>query len=453
MKPVSIRGAKLHNLKSLNLDVPKGKLVVITGVSGSGKSTLAFDLLYREGKRRYDRAVGSTSFEEHDGFDEMSGLLPTVAVEQRIIRQSNPRSLVGTRTQLLGLMQIVYSIAGNYHCSICGGKTNFQRKCKDCDLAMDPLPTSYFNFNSPLGMCLQCFGTGRISIISEQEALKNMDRFSIIRGTPGKLKDGVKRLGKAYGFNPNDSYYTLSPDAQHVYLHGDLSVGYEGLLPYLTRLGVGNETDGSTVCPSCRGSRIGEEARNITIQGMNISELAQLTLREQASFWEKAVNGIVSAELNLSGVLKRIQKQINQLCDVGLSHLSLYRRTPSLSGGELQRLFLASHLESELEGLIYVFDEPSVGLHEREKSRLIQRLTELVNQGNSVIVVEHDFGIIQSADEIGPGAGTDGGRVVYHGDLMGYLACPDSLIAPLLKHPTPFILEDKQSPLSIPHQD
>ena len=436
MNPICIRGARLHNLKSLSMDIPKGQFVVITGVSGSGKSTLAFDLLYREGRRRYDRAIGSSHFSEEDGFDEMTGLVPTVAVEQRIIRQTNPRSLVGTRTRLLSLMQIVFSLAGSYRC-ICGGETNERRLCRDCSYKTEPLPAGNFNFNSPLGMCLKCFGTGRVSTLSEEQALndRNFDRWSVLRGTPGKLKDGVKRLAKAYDFDPNGSYFNLSHETQVAYLNGDLSVGYEGLMPFLHRIGIGVEGIATTVCPSCHGSRIGQEARDVTVGGLHISALAEKTLREQAYFWEEVSGRIIDVEPNLHGVLKRIRMQINHLCDVGLSHLSLYRRTPTLSGGELQRLFLASHLESELEGLIYVFDEPTVGLHEREKNRLIQRLKELQSHGNSVIVVEHDLGLIRAADwiiEIGPGAGEEGGSIVYQGNLAGYLSCTDSLIAPFL---------------------
>jgi excinuclease UvrABC ATPase subunit len=428
---IRIRGAKKHNLKSLDLDIPKGQFIVITGVSGSGKSTLAFDLLYREGRRRYDRAVGEDYFEDEEGFDEMTGLVPTVAVEQRIIRQSNPRSLVGTRTRLLGLMQIVFSFAGRYTCS-CGGQTDERRVCSDCGHRVEPLPTAYFNFHSPLGMCLGCFGTGRVSTLTEEQALQGRNRVSLMRGTPGKLKDGLKRLGKAYGFDPNDFYSNLSPEAQRAYLDGDLSVGYEGLMPFLRRIGAGAEGAGSTVCPSCNGTRLGEEARRITIEGLNISALAEKTLKEQAHFWEDLSGRIAGADPHLAPVLNRIRTKIDALLDVGLSHLSLYRRTPTLSGGELQRLFLASHLDSELEGLIYIFDEPSVGLHEREKDRLIQRLKELKSLGNSVIVVEHDPGIIRAADwiiEIGPGAGEGGGRIVYQGNLEGYFSCAESLIA------------------------
>lgn len=436
MNPICIRGAKLHNLKSLSIDIPKGQFVVITGVSGSGKSTLAFDLLYQEGRRRYERAIGSSHFSDADHFDEMTGLVPTVAVEQRIIRQSNPRSLVGTRTRLLGLIQLVFSLAGSYRC-ICGGETDKLRICQDCGHKTEPLPAGNFNFNSPLGMCLRCFGTGRISALSEEQALtdRHFDKWSVLRGTPGKLKDGVMRLAKAYDFEPNGSYFHLSQEAQAAYLKGDLSVGYEGLMPFLRRISVGAEGTGTTICLSCHGSRIGEDARNVTIGGLHISALAEKMLREQAYFWEEVSGPIIDAEPSLSGVLKRVRTQINHLCDVGLSHLSLYRRTPTLSGGELQRLFLASYLESELEGLIYVFDEPTVGLHEREKSRLIKRLKALQNQGNSVIVVEHDLGVIQTADwiiEIGPGAGEEGGRIVYQGDLAGYLYCTDSLITPFL---------------------
>ncbi|MBB3132252.1 excinuclease ABC A subunit [Paenibacillus rhizosphaerae] len=437
MNPIRIRDARLHNLQSLSLDIPKGKFVVITGVSGSGKSTLAFDLLYREGRRRYERAIGSSPTMEEELYDAITGIVPTVAVEQGIIRQSNPRSMVGTRTRLLGLMQLVYSLGGQYQCT-CGERTDHSRICHACRQQTEALSVECFNFLSPQGMCLRCLGTGSISTLTEEQALveRHFERYSIIRGTPGKLKDGLRRLAKAYHFDLDDSYYHLAHEVQQAYLHGDLSVGYEGLMPFLRRIQLGTDSKAKTICTSCHGARIGEEARQVTIAGLDISALAEKTLNEQADFWEAHESRITNAIPNLARVLQQIRKQLHDLSDLGLSHLSLYRRTPSLSGGELQRLFLASHLESELEGLIYIFDEPTVGLHEREKAKVIDRLKELQQQGNSVIVVEHDLGVIRSADwiiEIGPGAGTEGGRLVYEGDLEGYLECVTSSIAPYLQ--------------------
>ncbi|MFD1675053.1 excinuclease ABC subunit UvrA [Alicyclobacillus fodiniaquatilis] len=434
---VRIQGAVLHNLKHINLDIPKGKFVVITGVSGSGKSTLAFDLLYREGRRRYEQAVGANSVEEKEGFESVTGLVPTVAVEQRIIRQSNPRSLVGTRTGILELMQIVFSLVGQYPCA-CGGMTDSRRICKACGQQVEPLPNAYFNFNSPLGMCLNCFGTGHVSIITV-DRLSQGSRFqqeSVWRVSPAKLREGLKRLGKAYGFDPAVSYFDLPSEVQQAYMHGDLTVGYEGLIPFLHRITAGGEGSETTVCLACQGARIGDEARAVTIGGLHISALAGKTLREQALYWNQVSGQLIEADPNISIVLKKIREKINNLHDVGLSHLSLYRKTPTLSGGELQRLFLASYLDSELEGLLYVFDEPTVGLHESEKMLLTKRLKDLLRLGNSVIVVEHDPGIILGADwiiEIGPGAGEEGGRIVYEGDVKGYLTCRGSRLAPFIR--------------------
>jgi excinuclease ABC A subunit len=286
-------------------------------------------------------------------------------------------------------------------------------------------------------MCLRCFGTGRVSTVSEETILNNWDfkGVALIRRTPGKLKDGLKRLGKSYGFNPRVSFYDLSPESQQAFMHGDLSIGFEGLIPYLHRISAGSNGLHTDICPSCRGARIGEEAQMVTIGGLNISVLANKTLREQILFWDEVTEDLIKADSNLGTVIGTIRSKLKNLYDVGLSHLSLYRKTPTLSGGELQRLFLASHLDPDLEGLIHIFDEPTVGLHEQEKGRLIERIKEFKNHGSTVIVVEHDPHVIQAADwiiEIGPGAGEAGGKIVYQGELSGYLHCTQSCISPFL---------------------
>ncbi|GAK50984.1 excision endonuclease subunit UvrA [Candidatus Moduliflexus flocculans] len=446
MKQISIKNAHLHNLKQIDVTIPKNKLVVVTGVSGSGKSSLVFDILFEEGRKQYLQAIGVLSgLSDDNGFDSIRGIGPTVAVKQSLIRQSNPRSVVGTKTKLLTYLAMLYLLEGETTCVRCGASIKHGATCLQCGQVEEKLTASYFSFNSLNGMCLECEGKGTRFALNlarlvphEQTTLRQMLTNAHSLSTFHYL---LQNKFEAYADRP---FREMPEEARQHILYGVPLGNHLGnrqshnLFEHLQWKRLKGKEVGETikmdVCPACQGYRVGEQARRVTLNGKHIGELGQMEIEALQEFLrEVAGRNDLSAYGN--NALKEISSKIRSLMHVGLGHLTLYRETPTLSGGELQRLFLMSHLDSEMESLIYILDEPTIGLHELEKGVLLEQIRALQTAGNTVILVEHDRNSIEQADyvlDVGPLAGAHGGEIVYHGAYQGLLASEDSITGQFL---------------------
>lgn len=434
MKAIEITGARIHNLKNVNIRIPKDQLVVVTGVSGSGKSSLAFDIVFEEGKKQYLQSIGMIpGITDEDRFDHIAGIGPTVAVQQAIIRQSNPRSVVGTKTRILTYLSLLYAREGRRTCSACGALMSRDLICEQCGNVEERLEANYFSFNSPNGMCLHCEGRG-VHFELEMDKLVPDDQYTLTQvlknaGVFSSFQYLIKGRLKAYVDTP---FSKMPADAREHILYGveiqrpyrRRSLSLYSRLRYL--LSKGEDVGGMmtmTDCPRCAGYRVGEEARRVTLNGKHIGQLGKLTIVELQKFLQ---NLLTQESLTPFGqnLIAEILQKTRYLVRVGLGHLTLYRQMPTLSGGEIQRIFLTSHLDSRMDSIIYVLDEPTVGLHEIEKADLLGQIDDLKALGNSIIVVEHDRNMILHAQhviDIGPLAGTDGGEIVYQGDVDGLL--------------------------------
>jgi excinuclease ABC subunit A len=440
MKYIEINSARIHNLKNINVRIPKGKLVVVTGVSGSGKSSLVFDIIFEEGKRQYLQSIGMIpGITEEDKFDQIAGIGPTVAVQQAIIRQSNPRSVVGTKTKILTYLGMLYAREGRMACSICGRTVGGDLVCEQCGNVEERLEASYFSANSPKGMCLQCEGRG-VHFELVMEKLVPDVNFTLTQvlanaGVLSSFRYLLKGRLKPY----KDTPFSQMPDeakehilygvpVQRPYPRRSLSL-FSRLRFLLSR---GEDVGGTMVmtpCPQCQGYRVGEEARRVTLGGKHIGQIGHMTIVELQAFL-KALPTQESLSSMGHNLIREVLNKTHYLLQVGLGHLTLYRQMPTLSGGEIQRIFLTSHLDSKMDSLIYVLDEPTVGLHEIEKADLLEQIAALRSLGNTVIVVEHDRNTIERAQHVidfGPLAGTDGGEIVYEGDYAGLLKLEGSV--------------------------
>ncbi len=440
MKNIIINGARVHNLKNIDISIPKNKLIVASGISGSGKSSLVFDILFEEGRKQYLQSLGILAgFDDEDKFDSISGICPTIAVRQNNIRQSNPRSTVGSRTNVINMLVPLYAAEGEMTCSVCGTPTGNDLICLACGHSEERLQPTYFSSNSPNGMCMKCLGRGANYEIDLGKLVPdNRTSMGEVFDRAGMTPGYVRLFKRKYAHYISMPFFEVPADVVNEILYGHyLSSGSERRSTCLTRIFQGriqrgHDLDGMyrrVQCPDCYGYRVGEEARRVRLNGLHIGELGRMTISELHTFLE-----VLHRQKTLSpfgqNLLKDILSKTSGLINSRLGHLSLYREMPGLSGGEIQRLFLNVHLGSRMDSLIYVLDEPTVGLHEAEKADLLQSIRELKEIGNTVIVVEHDRSIIQSADwiiDIGPKAGVDGGRIVYQGELGGLLACEDSL--------------------------
>ncbi len=456
MNEIKIVGARIHNLKDINVNIPKGKIILITGVSGSGKSSLAFDIIFDEGMNRYLQSIGfPPKFEDEKPFDMIEGLSPTVAVEQRTTRAFNPRSTVGTKTGIYGLIRMIYATEGILICPICKEPVNQSTlECDLCGMMVERKQIKHFSFNEPSGMCLACKGRGYEMHFTEEMIVQDYNRNlkQITKAGSGCFADQIRfveQLPNFFDFEINTPYKDLPQEIKDLYIYGskgkkfkfwwesksfqgELERVFEGIIPHMERA----MTDGKSAyrkikitkeymskkkCEECHGFRVNEEAREIKIADKHIGELAIMTIDELKEFCESLSNEDIRSPQGRS-ILENINQGLNRMINVGLSYLHLHRSLPTLSGGELQRLSLMTHLDGGLDSLIYILDEPSMSLHEQEKDSLVHILQQLKELGNTVIIVEHDKRFIELADEIidiGPGAGVDGGEIVYQGSLEG----------------------------------
>ena len=595
-KFISVRGAREHNLKSIDVDIPRDQFVVITGLSGSGKSSLAFDTVYAEGQRRYVESLSAYARQfldmmEKPDVDQISGLSPAISIEQKTTSK-NPRSTVGTITEIYDYLRLLFARAGTPYSPATGlpiaaqqvqdmvdrvagmqegtrayllapivrdrkgeyrkeflelRKQGFQRvkvdgafyelddpptldkKFRhDIDVVVDRIvvragietrladsfrtaldladgiailetapdegdpervtfsenfacPVSgftiseieprLFSFNAPFGACPDCDGLGQERFFDERlvvpdETLKVRDG-AIAPWRKGKspyFTQTIEAISKHYGVSMNVSWKDLPAAVKKVFLHGSgdqeikfryddggrvyqVTRGFEGVIPNMQRRY--RETDSSWVreefenyqnnqpCGSCNGFRLRPEALAVKIAKLHVGELVQMSIRDALS-WCEGVPEHLSDQKNqiAAAILKEIRERLGFLNNVGLEYLTLSRNAGTLSGGESQRIRLASQIGSGLTGVLYVLDEPSIGLHQRDNDRLLTTLKNLRDQGNTVIVVEHDEEAIREADyvfDIGPGAGVHGGHVVSRGTPAEVSADPNSLTGQYLQ--------------------
>ncbi|MDO6544425.1 excinuclease ABC subunit UvrA [Photobacterium sanguinicancri] len=603
MDQIEVRGARTHNLKNINLTIPRDKLIVITGLSGSGKSSLAFDTLYAEGQRRYVESLSAyarqfLSLMEKPDVDHIEGLSPAISIEQKSTSH-NPRSTVGTITEIYDYLRLLYARVGEPRCpthnvtlaaqtvsqmvdkvlslpegskmmllapivqdrkgehvktlanlaaqgyiraridgEVCdlsdpptlelhkkhtievvvdrfkvrddlqqrlaesfetalelsGGtvtvipmtegehenivfSANFA--CPHCGYSMQELEPRLFSFNNPAGACGTCDGLGVQQYFDPDRVVQN-EELSL---SGGAIRGWDKRnfyyfqmlnsLADHYGFDVESPFNGLPKKIQTIILNGsgktdiefkyindrgDITVRrhpFEGILNNMERRY--RETESNAVreelskfvskkpCASCDGSRLRQEARNVFITETTLPEICEFSIQEALTFFEQ-LNLIGQRAKIAEKILKEIRDRLSFLVNVGLNYLNLSRGADTLSGGEAQRIRLASQIGAGLVGVMYVLDEPSIGLHQRDNERLLKTLTHLRDLGNTVIVVEHDEDAIRAADhviDIGPGAGVHGGQIIAEGTMEDILKAPESL--------TGQYLSGKQS-IAIPEQ-
>ncbi|MBO9401700.1 excinuclease ABC subunit UvrA [Shimia sp. R9_3] len=590
LKNIEVRGAREHNLKSIDVDIPRDQLVVITGLSGSGKSSLAFDTIYAEGQRRYVESLSAYARQfldmmEKPDVDHISGLSPAISIEQKTTSK-NPRSTVGTVTEIYDYLRLLFARVGTPYSPATGlpieaqqvqdmvdrimgleegtrgyllapivrdrkgeyrkeflelRKQGFQRvkvdgefyeldtpptldkKFRhDIDVVVDRLvvregmetrladslrtaldladgiavletapkegdperitfsekfacPVSgftipeieprLFSFNAPFGACPECDGLGKELFFDERLVVPDVT-LKVYDGALAPWRKGkspyflqtIESLAKHYGFDKNTPWKDLDKKVQQVFLYGSgdeeiefrydeggrvyqVSRVFEGVIPNMERRY--RETDSNWIreefenyqnnrpCGACRGHRLREEALAVRIAEKHVGHVVQLSIREALAWIESVPASLTPQRQEIArAIVKEIQERLGFLNNVGLEYLTLSRSSGTLSGGESQRIRLASQIGSGLTGVLYVLDEPSIGLHQRDNDRLLTTLKNLRDQGNTVIVVEHDEEAVREADyvfDIGPGAGVHGGQVVSKGTPADIAADPKSL--------------------------
>lgn len=482
---IHIRGARLHNLKNINVDIPHRKLVVVTGLSGSGKSSLVFDTLHAEGQRQFQEAHGTIADAiRKPQVERIEGLSPSIAIGQHRANR-NPRSTVGTATDIYSYLRVLYARIGHQPCPQCGvdipppydeqDATEVEGEepiademaesdvesptfhtCPSCRAKIGQLSIGHFSFNSPTGACSQCTGLGTVRepnlerLIDPKRSLLDGGVLIWRRRDAETLGGVVGIAAHKYGF-PFDlrtPVGELCEEARDGLLYGTASWRfrrhfpgkqplmtmaegrYEGIVTGLLRRYEEHIEDPEYreqveqlleihICPMCNGDRLRPESRRVTIVGRAISEVSRMPLVEVGVWLDNLFRELPEQEAQVAGsILDDLRERVRKLVEVGVGYLTLDQPSPSLSPGEAQRLRLAALLGSGLTGVLYVLDEPTVGLHPRDTQALIITLRRLRDLGNTVVVVEHDLDIVRSADyviEIGAGAGQGGGWVIFAG--------------------------------------
>lgn len=585
---IIIKGAKVHNLKNVDLEIPRDKFIVFTGLSGSGKSSLAFDTIYAEGQRRYVESLSAYARQFLGQMDKpdveyIEGLSPAISIDQKTTSK-NPRSTVGTVTEIYDYLRLLYAKTGKPHCPKCGreiaqqtvdqmvdkilemeektkiqvlapvisgkkgehvkvlenikksgyvrvridGKTydlqeeeiklaktvkhtieavvdrlvikpgiaarladsleaalkladgiviinaidgedimfseNFA--CPDCGISIGELSPRMFSFNSPFGKCNTCDGLGTLLEIDPDLVIPDRTK-SILEGAvapwgSGMLKEDswthsiLKALEKEYKFRLDTPVEKLDPHVVDILLYGikgdkikvkytrengtmEFNHAFEGVINNLKRRYretssnyMKNEIEGymsDNPCPECGGDRLRPEILAVTVGGLNIAEVCKLPIKEEYEFFSSLELSEKDRKIS-EQILKEIKGRLNFLMNVGLDYLNLWRNSGTLSGGESQRIRLATQIGSSLVGVLYILDEPSIGLHQRDNDKLIDALKRLRDIGNTLIVVEHDEDTMREADfivDIGPGPGEHGGEIVAAGTIEDILACEESI--------------------------
>jgi excinuclease ABC subunit A len=491
---ITIKGARLHNLKNITLSIPKNKLVVFTGLSGSGKSTLVFDTLHKEGQRQYLESLGWVTWAlSKPQVDSIVGLSPSISVDQHLTNRS-PRSTVGTVTEVFTYLRVLFARLGHRPCPACGanippaqdveaemwddeaGEPGADQApedgetypCPNCGAPVPDLIMGHFSFNKPAGACPTCTGLGVVHH-ARVEQLVDPER-SVAEGAvlgwdtfiSERYSACLRAAGEYYGFvfDPTLPVKELGPVQRDLLLHGVRSAEFrrhyphtqppptvrqgffEGVLTNLLRRYGEHIQDAAyrekmdkylfqQTCPDCEGTRLRPASRQVTVAGRNIVALSRLPLDRLAAWIEELRAGLAPEEWDIAEpIVADLRERVRRLVDVGVGYLTLERPSPTLSAGEAQRLRLAALLGSGLTGVLYILDEPTIGLHPRDTGRLIKVLRELRDLKNTVLVVEHDPDMMRQADyliDIGPGGGKHGGRVVAAGAPAAVAADPDSL--------------------------
>ena len=603
---IVVHGARANNLKNIDVELPRDKLVVMTGLSGSGKSSLAFDTIFADGQRRYMESLSSYARQflgqmEKPDVDSIEGLSPAISIDQKTTSK-NPRSTVGTVTEIYDYLRLLYARIGIPHCPVCGreirqqsvdeivdrilqleegtriqllapivrGKKGEHKKelenarksgyvrvrvdgsqydlseeisleknkkhhieiivdrlvvkptirtrltdsletvlsltgglvmvdviggeellfsqsyaCPEHGVSVEELTPRMFSFNNPFGACPRCTGLGMFQEVDPKLVVPNGD-LSIRQGAikaPGwnSLTDTsiammyYQAIAEKYGISLDVPVKDLSQEQLHLFLYGTKgeplllhretaggkSEGYhapfEGVIPNLERrFAEGSEWSKDEIsalmsdvsCPVCHGKRLKPEVLAVTVGGLNIMELTDLSVTNALEFFGK-LQLTEREQLIGARIIKEIRERLGFLRNVGLEYLTLSRSAGTLSGGESQRIRLATQIGSYLMGVLYILDEPSIGLHQRDNDKLIATLKRLRDLGNTLIVVEHDDDTILAADyvvDIGPGAGVHGGNVVYAGDVQGLLACKESITGQYLSGRRQIPLPEKRRP-------
>jgi len=475
-KFIKVKGARTNNLKNVDIDIPKDKLVVITGLSGSGKSSLAFDTIYAEGQRRYVESLSSYARQfvglmDKPEVDLIEGLSPAISIDQRTVGH-NPRSTVGTVTEIYDYLRLLYARCGHPYCPHCqvklkkGAETKKETKtirgrqvktstrqrfftCPQCEYRRPSLEPRDFSFNSGHGACLDCGGLGTISEVNPrlifnpklsipEGALKPLSHNHL---TSNGLWDDINALAERHSFCLRTAIKDMSQEQTDLLLKGDSE--FAGLLAILENKY--KETKSNFVkqeiekcmrtclCPTCHGSRLKQEILAVKLNKLSIDEVVNKNiedLRKLSQDWLKDPKTFNGQKEIAEPIVKEIVKNLEFLSNVGLDYLTLDRSAATLSGGEAQRIRLASQVGSALSGVLYVLDEPSIGLHQRDNDKLIDTLKRLRDNDNTVIVVEHDSATMLAADhliDVGPGAGDFGGDILFSGTPNAIKKCKESL--------------------------
>lgn len=583
---IEVKGAKEHNLKNIDIRIPRNELVVITGLSGSGKSSLAFDTIYAEGQRRYVESLSAYARQflgqmEKPDVESIEGLSPAISIDQKTTNR-NPRSTVGTVTEIYDYMRLLYARAGIPHCPICGEeiaqqsidqivdrvmelpegtkvqvhapiargkKGEFKKElerirkegfvrvridgeirelsedivleknikhtvevvvdrliirdgvqrrlsdsletalhltdgillihvlegedllfntrfaCPEHGVGIDELEPRMFSFNAPYGACDVCKGIGYLQKVDPNQVIPDRS-LTIAEGAVAPYANSmegtyyqqmVEAVVKAYGFRPDQPVQEFSEELIKALLYGTgklevefnfeskyggtrtYKAPYEGVVTNLERRYMDTQSDymrekieefmSLTPCESCKGRRLKDSVLAVTVGGINISEFTDLSVRDCLRFLDALHLDPKRAQI-AQLILKEIRARLQFLMDVGLGYLTLSRSAGTLSGGESQRIRLATQIGSGLVGVLYILDEPSIGLHQKDNEKLLKTLRSLTDIGNTLIVVEHDDDTIKAADHIidmGPGAGEHGGYVIAQGSLQDILEAPESL--------------------------